>query len=452
MRKKKPRDIALSLLNLQSTRSGPWADDSLDEAFSRNPALDPRDKAFVSNLVHGVWRWRGRLDWCIARASNRPLSAIAPDVLNILRLALYQILFMDRVPDSAAVNEAVEQVKAAGKAHAASFINGVLRRLCRESGRISPPDPAKDPEDFLAVEYSYPRWLAARVLAAYGMEEAGALLEAMNRIPALHIRGNPLKTTREDLIRRLEAEGLEAAPLVSPMGLEVKGLRGRVDQLSCFQEGLFTVQDAGAQAVSCLLGVEPGERILDLCAGYGGKTTHLAELSGGRSMIAALDINHGRLVHLRRSANRLGLAGIHPVVADAAEDPVHLFRTRFHRILVDAPCSGLGVLSRHPDGKWNRSEEDVARLAGLQVKLLNSAADLLEEGGFMLYVTCTIAPEENEGVVETVLNKRRELSLQDLGKKAAPWIEPLVDSQGFYRALPHVHGTGGFFGAGFSKT
>ncbi len=405
----------------------------------------------MSHLVQGVWRWQGRLDWTIGRASARPIEDISPDVLNILRLALYQILFMDRVPDSAAVNEAVEQAKASGKGRAASFVNGVLRSLSREARGIPLPDPAGDPAGSLAVEYSYPRWLAAKWVSAYGIEEAGELMDAMNRIPPLHVRGNPLRTTREDLVKDLEAEGLETKPLAVPMGLELKGLRGRVDQLASFREGLFTVQDAGAQASAHLLGARPGERILDLCAGYGGKATHLAELSGDRSRIVALDIHHGRLVHLRRTAARLGLKSIHPAAADGTRALSSLFRARFHRILVDAPCSGLGVLSRHPDGKWNRNKGDPARLAGLQEKLLAAAADVLERQGVLLYVTCTLTPEENEGVVEAVLRARKDLVLKDLRKDAPRWAGPFLDSRGFYRALPHVHGTGGFFGAGFLK-
>ncbi len=443
--------MALFILSREGEKSGPWGD-LLDESFQRNPHLTRLDRAFVSHLVNGVWRWRGRLDWMIDQASSRPLRSISPPVLHILRLGLYQVLYMDRVPESAAVNRAVEQVKAVGSSRAAPFVNALLRNLCRNRGGIGFPHAKEDPVRHLATVHAYPRWLVSRWLEAFGFQETEALLEAQNRIPRLDIRVNPLKGTREELQEELFREGVEAVPIQAvPSGLSLEGMRGRVDRLPSFQEGRFQVQDRAAQAVGFLLAPEPGERILDLCAGVGGKSTHLAELTQDRARVTALDIHHSRLIDLQRSADRLGLQGLMPVNADGVRDLTGLFRARFEAVLVDAPCSGLGVLRRHPDGKWNRSQADIRRLAALQKTLLSRAAGVLRSGGRMLFVTCTITPEENEGVVEAFLHKHKDFCRIRLDQRVPSQMKRFIDHQGFFRTLPHIHDTDGFFGALFFK-
>ena len=384
----------------------------------------------------------------LGRVSSRPLTSLSPIVLNILRLALYQVLYMDRVPDSAAVNEAVEQVKARGMGRAAPFVNGLLRNLCRSHREIAFPDPAEDPVRSLAAVHACPEWLAARWLERFGLEEAGALMAAQNRIPPLDIRVNRLKGTPDALRQALGEEGVEAVPVEGvPGALSLSGLRGRVDGLRTFQEGLFQVQDRGAQVAGHLLAALPGERILDLCSGHGGKATHLAELTGDRARVTSLDIHHARLVDLRRTLTRLGLRQVEPVQADGTRGLDRLFRTTFDAVLVDAPCSGLGVLRRHPDGKWNRSEADLPRLAALQKALVLQGAQRLRPGGRLLFVTCTVAGEENEGVVENVLQERPDLSLARLDEGAPPWARRFVDDRGLFRTLPHIHDADGFFGA-----
>jgi 16S rRNA (cytosine967-C5)-methyltransferase len=414
--------------------------------------LDERDRAFISHLVQGVLRWRLRVDWIIEQTSDFPLEKIAPPILNILRLALYQIFFLDRVPESAAVNEAVNQSKAHGAKHVVSFVNAILRRVCRNKAEITFPDPDSDPAYYLSVFYSYPLWLVKKWINDYGLDFTEALLAAGNRIPGFIIRTNILRLGRHELIERLEEEGMTAKPTpYSPQGIIVEGLRGRPDGLSSFKDGLFQVQDQAAQITSHLLAPQPGENILDICAGLGGKSTHLAELMGDRGRVLALDISHRRLISLGRNSHRLGIACITNLVADASSSLSSLFHFNFDKIMIDAPCSGFGVISRHPDGKWNRREVDIDRLALLQKGMLAEAASILRSAGKMLYVTCTISKEENEEVVEDCLVRHGDVSLVNMKDHVPEWCLDLIDDMGFLRIFPHVHHMDGFFAALFTK-
>jgi 16S rRNA (cytosine967-C5)-methyltransferase len=451
MKTETPRDLALKTLSRLS-RKPASSSSILGHLFQENRGLDERDRSFVSQLVKGVLRWRLRLDWIIGETSHFPITKIDPLVLDILRLALYQIFFLDRVPESAAVNEAVKQAKKRYPHHVGSFVNGVLRNICRQKDRITFPDRSKDPVRHLSSWHSYPEWLVKMWIQDLGEGEAEALLAAGNRTPPLIVRANSLRITRADLVRRLEEEGLDVqSTRYSPLGLVIGGWRGRVDQLKAFKEGLFQVQDEAAQVTSFLLAPRRRSAVLDVCAGFGGKASHLAEMMNNSGSVVALDTNRERLVSLVENSGRLGIGIIHSVVADATGNIRAFLRWPFDYIMVDAPCSGLGVLSRHPDGKWNRDMEDIGRLAGLQVSILNQAAPALRKGGRMLYVTCTISRKENEEVVEAFLNENKDAFLVNLRDEAPPWAIELVDERGFFRALPHVHQTDGFFAALFTK-
>jgi 16S rRNA (cytosine967-C5)-methyltransferase len=443
-----PRDLALRVLNGLSRKPG-FSASSLDNLFRSRPRLEDRDRAFISQLVQGVVRWRARLDWTIRQTSDFPLKKISIPVLNLLRLALYQILFLDRVPESAAVNEAVKQAKKSQPSYIVAFVNAVLRKACRSKNQIPFPDRGKSPVEHLSTVYSYPEWLVRKWIREWGIDFTEALLESQNRFPSLTVRTNPLKINRSDLIHRLDAEsGVLGKPTpYSPQGVRLSDFRGRVDQDKAFQDGLFQVQDEAAQLTSMLLSPVAGESVLDLCAGYGGKTTHLAELMGDQGKVIALDMNRTRLVSLATNAARLGIRSALAVAADASTELSSLFRVRFDRIMVDAPCSGLGVISRHPDGKWNKQEEDIPRLAQLQKAILHSACSLLRRGGTLLYVTCTLSREENEEVVEACLAGNKDMALVDLKDRAPLWASDLIDAQGFLRTFPHLHGMDGFFGA-----
>jgi 16S rRNA (cytosine967-C5)-methyltransferase len=286
----------------------------------------------------------------------------------------------------------------------------------------------------------------------FGPKATEALLEAGNRIPTITIRTNIAKISRDALLKKLAKEEVQGkATFYAPAGILLDPFRGGVEALTTFREGLFQVQDEAAQITSHILGPKAGEIILDICSGLGGKTSHLAELMGGTGRVVSLDIDHRRLLNLRRNAKRLGIHGILPMVADASGPLTPLFRVAFDRILIDAPCSGLGVLSRHPDGKWHKSQSDIERLSELQYAILDRAAGLLKTGGCLLYVTCTLSREENEGVVQRFLERREEFRLENIGQHLPSWGQDLVDEQGFFKTLPHVHHMDGFFAALFLR-
>lgn len=446
-----PRDIALEVLCALDRSSG-TGDQVLESALGGHAWLSARDRAFIAHLVRGVWRYQIRLDWMIRQALKFPFERVEARVRHILRLALYQIFFMDRVPDSAAVNEAVQQARAIGRKPVPAVVNGILRHLCRSREAIRFPDRSRDLHRYLSLFHSYPLWLVKKWVREMGAQEAEGLLAAGNRIPALEIRTNTMKTTRALLLDRMERDGFESQPMAyAPEGISVRGGRGPVEDIPTFQEGLFQVQGQSAQIASHLLRPAAGEKILDLCAGLGGKSTHLAQLMKDQGLIVALDLDPCRLRSLLANGARLGIQSISPLLADGSRALTGLFRSPFDRVLVDAPCSGLGVIDRRPDIKRVKQAADIPRLARMQGLMLDRTLPLVKEGGRILYTVCTLSREENEGVVEGFLERNQGLRLQNLRKTAPAWAHDLLDENGFYRALPHVHGTEGFFGALFVK-
>ncbi len=445
------RNLALSVLNKQAHKSI-VINIYLEDIFRRNPHLDHRDRAFIVQLVQGVLRWRCRLDWIIEQAADFPLKKITLPVLNILRLALYQIFFLDRVPESAAVNEAVSQAKKEGVGYVVSFVNGILRNICRAKKDINFPDPDANPGLFLSVFYSYPEWLVNKWLMEWGREFAEALLSAGNQVPGLTIRTNRLKLGRSALIKHLAEEGIVGTPTsYSPNGIHLEGFKGRIDESTSFRQGLFQVQDQAAQITSHILDPQPGQTIIDVCAGLGGKSTHLAELMEDKGQVVGLDINHRRLLSLVENTKRLSINNVRPVAANASGSLSSLFRVKFDGVVIDAPCSGLGVLSRHPDGKWNKKEEDIQRLTSIQKGILKEAVSILKPGGKMLYITCTISKEENEDMVQRCLAAHKKLDLLDIREHVPAWASDLIDEHGFFRTFPNEHDMDGFFAALFIK-
>ncbi len=448
--RKNPRAMALKVLIRWETKK-PLLDEVLSEVLDKSVLPDPRDQGLVAEIINGVVRHLLLIDHYLSRVSHTPLEKMDPEVRNALRLGAYQILFT-RVPISAAVNETVKILKHKRGRWITGLINAVLRELAKRKDQIDLPPREMDLVTHLSVAYSYPSWLVTRWLKRFGPEETEALLKAGNQRPTLVVRTNTLRLTREQLLLYLKAEIPEAeACRYSPEGILLKGFQGRITSLRAFKVGWLQVQDEASQLVSHLLAPRPGQKVLDACAGVGGKTTHLGQLLRNTGRIYALDLYPWRLKRLHENAKRLGVTNIEIMAADATKAIEKLGGLFFDRILIDAPCTGTGVIRRHPDIKWARRPEDLHEVPQKQLALLESLAPLLKKGGALVYATCSLEPEENEEVIQKFLEKHPEFSLEDARKVLPASAHALVDEKGFLRTYPHRQGLDGFFAARLHK-
>ena len=344
--KPNPRQIAVEILN--KVEKGGYAEPLIDSALSRRGFENTSDRGLLTQLVYGTLRMRGRLDWHLEKLCRTRLEKMSPGLRNILRTGLYQILFMDRIPDHAAVDQSAAL---AGRMFPGrvGLVNAVLRNAIRTES-WDYPDPEREPALHISIIHSHPLWLVERWIGLFGPEEALALCRADNETPPLCVRVNRLKGSRESLMYVLEREGAQPAPTsYSPDGLIIRNLPGPMRELDLFREGRFQVQDEASQMIAFTCDAQPGEDVLDACSGSGGKATHLAEIMQNKGKILALDIHPGKLDHLKESARRLGVFMIGTRQGDAAEDLGEDLHGRFDRILIDAPCSGLGTLREPRD-------------------------------------------------------------------------------------------------------
>ncbi len=436
-----PRQTAVEILN-RIESEGAYAEPLLNTALSGTALASPADRGLLTELVYGTLRMRGRLDWVIGQLYRGEMAELETTVRNILRTGLYQLSFTDRIPPFAAVNEAVAIARTLSPA-ASGLVNALLRNALRKKEDIAWPDMATDPEKAIAVLHSHPPWLVRRLLAQFNREETIAICRANNAIPPLAIRVNTLKTSRGQAIAALANEGVVAGPapfsadgiiLTSP----VPGLR----ETASYKTGLIRIQDEASQLITRLVAPRPGERLLDLCAGAGGKTLHLAALMENRGSITAVDLHSTRLRMLREEGERLGVTIVETRTGDAAA-PAESFRGGFDRVLLDAPCSGLGTLRRNPEIRWRLAPKDLTVCMQIQKRLLAGAAGCVRPGGRLVYSVCAVTPEENEIVIGDFLRNRPDFTC------ITPSDLPpaLIDTQGYFRTSPHLQGMDGFFGA-----
>jgi len=431
------RRLALEVLH-DVDGSGAFVNLALDEALEAS-GLDPADRALATELAYGVTRWRGRLDWVLDHLCSRPMGELPAWIRNILRMGLYQMLYLERIPDRAAVWESVALAHEFGHRGTVGLVNAVLRQAALRGGSVPLPPAGPDPAERLAVEWSHPRWLVARWLDRYGPERTAALCAADNEAAPLTLRCNLLRTTREGLLARLESEGTSGAP--GGLFAEAVVYRGPrpLRELEAYRAGLFAVQAEGAMAVARAVAPRPGWLVVDACAGVGGKTTHLAELMDDQGRVVALDLFEHKLRLLAKTAARLGLGCVETRCLDARSLPASDLAGVADAVLVDAPCSGLGVLRRRPDLRWRVTESDLAALAGLQAALLAAAAACVKPGGVLVYATCTLEPEENQRVVEGFLASNLEFDADDAAGAAG--LDPAGD--GFETVGPRGLGRSG---------
>jgi 16S rRNA (cytosine967-C5)-methyltransferase len=400
-------------------------------------------------------RQRGYLDWVLADFSSHPLKKMKPLVLNGLRIGLYQLLFMDRIPDSAAINETVEALKAARQPRwLLGFVNGLLRNIARRKENL--PDPEQENTSLPDIAgLNHPQWLINRWVERYGKKTAVAICRSNNVVPPLCLRVNTAATNIDSFLDSLNEANIAAKPgFFAPEAIILHDYRGPIAEIPGYEAGLFQVQDEAAQLISMLLSpMEAGKTYLDGCAGLGGKTSHLAQMAavaapGARPvLITAVEPSSLRIERLRDNLDRLKLAESVTVVEGRLEHLQPSLAGTFTGALIDAPCSGLGVVRRHPDIRWSRTEEDMHRYQQMQLSLLDRASALLGPAGILVYATCSMEPEENDAVVEKFLAAHTDFSLTDCRDHLPASAVGLVDEQGFFRTVPDKEGLGGFFAA-----
>jgi len=437
-----PREAACLVL-LHIAREGGYADRLIDRELEKGRLTGP-DRGLFPELVFGVLRRQGSLDHLLGLLVDKPLAALQPQPLTILRLGLYQLVHLDRIPVSAAVNESVNLAKKMVP-RAGGLVNAVLRNYVRRKDTLAFPDPVLAPAASIAARHSIPEWLATQWLGQLGVPETESLAEASSQQPPLALRANTLRTTRDELLRLFGENGVPAVPCAhSPHGILVKERR-QIPNLPGYREGLFAVQDEASQMVSLLLDPQPGERVLDCCAAPGGKATHLAQLMTDSGELIATDISRAKLPLIREAAQRLGICSLTAATADLHR-PETFPAGDFDRILLDAPCSGLGVIRRNPEAKWRLTPDDILRLAAAQKNMCPTAANMLKKGGVLVYSTCSTSREENEQVVQDFLSHHPDYVLEDLNG-LFPDMGELFTPEGMFRAWPHRHGMDGFFAA-----
>lgn len=439
-RKLDAREASLSAL-LRIEEEGAYANLALSEVLSA--PMDPRDKRLAAEITYGVITYRLTLDWIVEQVAGRPVHKIDRTVLQALRIGLYQLFYLERVPPSAAVHATVEAIKKGKKRGLAPFVNGVLRGAQRKKNDLPWPERSRDEAAYLSLRYSHPEWLVRRWLGRFGPADTERLLGANNRPAPLSVRVNTLKTDRETLMASLLREGIEAHPSDAvPDGVVMKAA-GLLTSLSGYRQGHFQVQGESAMLTTLILDPGPGSRVLDGCSAPGGKTTHMAALMGNSGEILALDIHPHRLELVKANCRRLGVENVQTKCLDARElDPDKT--GEFDAILLDVPCSGFGVIRRKPDMKWRRKEEDIVELADTQKAMLNAAASVLKRGGVLVYSTCTNEPEETESVIAGFLGKHPDFVTADVRPRLPENWRDSAGEKGI-QLYPHVHGVDGFF-------
>ena len=440
-----PRKTALDVLN-RLNRGKKTLDIILRDLPQDERYLSRRDRALFTAMVYGVLRWRSRLDHIITHFSNTPIQKIEPGVLNILRLGLFQIIYLDRIPNSAAVNTSVEITKQIGASRAAGFVNALLRKSARNYSSVHFPAFEPDPAAFLSADHSLPGWLAQRWLKRFDKETIMRLCDTINSIPPITLRTNTLKTTREQLILSLENQAERIEPTtVAPDGIKLINPKRSIPELPAFKNGWFQVQDEAAQLVALLLNPQPGESVLDACAGLGGKTAHIAQLMQNKGSVTAIDRDEKKLQQLDSEMQRLNIPIVntqcHDLDSDLDENRIGVF----DRILLDAPCSGLGVLRRNPDIKWNSTEKSLKRHAYIQKRFLETLAPMVKPDGVLVYSVCSMEPEENEAVIHAFLKNQPEFVIDKSQGKIPKTILSLIEPKTGFKTLPILNDLDGFF-------
>ncbi len=434
------RNLAFSVL-MKVERSDAYLNIALDSALRSAKTLSRQDSALTTELCYGVTRRKLTLDHALAAFSSRPLKKIETAVLVALRIGAYQLLFLERIPDHAAVGEIVQLVKEQGWERAAGLVNAILRKIAANR-RFPLPE---DPYERLAVEESHPLWLVDRWWKRFGEQGARELCHANNQAASVCVRVS-LRYARDEVLARLADEGVRAQPTsFSPLGLQLEN-PGPIYRLKAFAQGLFQVQDEAAQLVSWSA-ARPGMQVLDACAAPGAKTCHLAEQLQSNGKVVAVDIHPRKLEKIQAEAKRLKIESSIQVLAADSTGRLPFADGHFDMVLLDAPCSGLGTLRRHPELRYRRQEADIGRLADFQYSLAANVEKYLKPGGVLIYSVCSTEPEEGPQIAEKLVHDLR----YERVAITVPGAEALCDSLGAMVSFPHYHHTDGFYSARLRK-
>ncbi|MDQ0059578.1 16S rRNA (cytosine(967)-C(5))-methyltransferase RsmB [Paenibacillus harenae] len=447
---KSPRELAMDVL-VKVAETGAYSNLQLNRTL-QDARLERADAGLVTELVYGTIQRQLTLDYWLDKFVAKGVRKLQPWVHQLLRLSAYQLLYLDRIPSHAAVNEAVTIAKKRGHMGISGMVNGVLRSMDRGKSELS-PDHIKhdDPAVRLSLRHSYPEWLVRRWLATYGAETTESICAAGNDQPHASIRVNTLRTSREALLELLRESGYNAeASKIAPSGINV-GKGGNMADTIEFREGLWSVQDESSMLVAEVVAPAAGMKVLDCCAAPGGKSTHLAELMGGKGKVWANDLHEHKRELIVSQTERLKLRNVEAITEDATKLSERFAPGSMDAVLLDAPCSGFGVIRRKPEIRWTKTAGDVAEIAAVQHRLLDAVCGLVREGGVLVYSTCTMEAEENEEQVAAFLQRHPEFE-----RDAAGWPDTIADSlretgvigddfNGQAQLLPHHFGSDGFF-------
>lgn len=442
------REVALEVL-LQIEKNQAYSNLLLNQTVKRTK-LERRDVGLLTEIVYGTIQRRDTLDYYLQPFVKKGVGSLDDWVKVLLRLSIYQIVYLDRIPDRAVVHEAVTIAKKRGHRGISGMVNGVLRSFLRQG--VPELSAIKEPLERLALETSFPLWLVQRWESQYGYEETRKMCETSLRPPAVTVRVNRVRTTVAEALSRLEAEGLEArAGDLASDALVIE--KGNVFTSSLYEEGHITIQDESSMLVAAAVGVAPGMKVLDACAAPGGKSTHLAEQMNNEGTVFAYDLHEHKVKLIREQAIRLGLTSIQAEPCDARVLPQRTGQEQFDCVLVDAPCTGLGVIRRKPDIKWTKKEEDIGKIKAVQAEILTAVAPLVKSGGTLVYSTCTIEKEENEEQLQQFLAAHPDFQLDSSLSERLP--QRVVDGgryrDGYVTILPSDFQTDGFFIARLRK-
>ncbi|MGI6484973.1 MAG: 16S rRNA (cytosine(967)-C(5))-methyltransferase RsmB [Tepidanaerobacteraceae bacterium] len=436
-----PRELALKVL--LEWQKGFYSNISLNKHLTN--AVSSKDRALATELTYGVIQNKLKLDYIISHFSKLKIETLSPSVINILRLGIYQLVFLDKIPDFAAVNESVNLARKFDNRGSANYVNAVLRNVSRKVDKLDYPERQTDLFRYLSVTYSFPLWLVKRWVDIFGASFAEQLLKSLNERPKFCVRLNTLKGSCEQLKSRLIAENVkfrdgfyldEAIYLES--GLPVTGLES-------FKSGLIQPQDESSMLAAIALGVKPNEIVLDAAAAPGGKTTHMAQIMENAGSIVSWDIHPHRVKLIQETCRRLGVTIAKAYVKDISilDD---MYYDKFDRVLIDAPCSGLGVIRRKPDIKWSKSEADLHTLNKKQYELLSTCSRYVKPNGILVYSTCSVDPEENERVALKFLDEHKNFSFDDITPHLPKKLRSEVKKPtGYIHFYPNVHKIDGFF-------